>query len=248
VNALAATTLLARLSLKRLLRGKAIWLGALLLTLPSVVALTAASGIQHWRRPFEVAVLLLSVVPPLYLATAVSDEVDDKTFTYLWSRPIARWTVLSGKLAGLLPVLIVAMAIAVALPYFLLFGASAGEHLHVLGRGIAGITVGAIATGMVSIGLGTLVPKYPLPIVISYLLLFDAAVGEIPFAINRLTISHNVREIAGIPADTDQIAAMLGLDASADPLVSALWALGIGAVWLAIGLWRVSVAEFATHK
>ena len=242
-----ATLLLARLTLKRLVRGRALWLGVLLLALPTIVALTATHGLQHWRRPFQVAVLLLSVVPPLYLATAITGELEDQTFTFLWSRPIARWTVVTGKLVGLLPAIALAMIVAVALPFAILFGGDAGANLHVLARAAAALTVGATAAGCVSIGLGTLVRRAPLPAVICYLLLFDAVVGEIPFAVNRLTISHNIREIAGIPEDPGQVAAILGLDATAAPWTSAVWALGIAALWLAIALWRVHAAEPAAQ-
>lgn len=248
MTGLTATRLLARLTVTRVLRGRAMWLGLFLLSLPTLVAITGAQGIEHWGRPFEVAVLLLSVVPPLFLASAVVDEFDDKTYTYLWSRPIARWTVVSGKLAGLVPLLTAAMALAVALPFFILFGGDAGANLAVLGRGVIAIAIGVAATGCVAIGLGTLVPKVPLPTVISYMLLFDAVVGQIPFAVHRLTISHNVREIAGIPEEVGDVATVLGLDASADPWVAAIWTLAIGAAWLAIGVWRVTVAELATKK
>lgn len=244
----AATMLFARLTWKRLLRGKALWISALLLALPVVVAITTGAEPSHWKRPFNVCALLLVIIPPLHLATAVSDEVDDQTFTYLWSRPIPRWSVVIGKLIALGPALAALMAIPLVVSFPILFGDAASSQLTVLARGVAAIAVGALATGMLAVGLGTLVTKFPLPVVIAFMLLFDTAVGAIPFAVNRLTISHNVRLIAGIPEDSDRVYAMMGIDPTGDPFGAAIWALALGAVWLGIALWRVSVAEYATKK
>ena len=248
VTGLGATLLLARLTWKRLLRGRVLWASAALLTLPLLLAATGRSGDEGWRRPFAILVALLAVVPPLYLAPAIADEVDDKTFTYLWSRPIARWSVLTGKLLALVPVLMLGFAVAVLASFAIVYGAPGGASSNVLLRGVVAVLVGATSAGMIAVGIGSVVPRFPLATAVSYLLLFDLTVGNIPFQIQNLSITYHVRSIAGVIRDAEGYRAMLLPPNPTSVAESTIWALAIGAAWLGVALWRVRVAEYATAK
>ena len=43
------------------------------------------------------ASLLLTVIPPILVASSIADEIDDKTSAYLWSRALPRWSIVLGK-------------------------------------------------------------------------------------------------------------------------------------------------------
>src|SRR5438445_10887007 len=88
----------ARMTWLRLRRGRVMWAGALLLALPIVyVAALALAG--HWGRGLfdDVSELyfrfLVPFVPALMASGAVAEEIENKTFTFVFARP-APWGVL----------------------------------------------------------------------------------------------------------------------------------------------------------
>lgn len=234
-SGLAATWILARVALLRLRRSAwAVRFTLLFVALPAAfAAMAVTSGASGWRAVFFLSVGLLAIVPPLHLAPAVAEELEERTFTYLWSRPVPRWSLVSGKLLGLAPVVALVLAGAVALAYPLAAGhqGSADELL----RGAAAMAVGAIAASMASVGVGSIAPRYPMPVAVSYLLALDLPVGELPLSLRSLSITYHVR-------------AMAGLEKGGAHWASAVWALGLGAVWLVVALWRTSRTEGMTEK
>ncbi len=237
MNGWAASLLIARLTWKRLARGRALWVTLALLSLPTLVAVTQNRA-NAWVSTYQVVLLLLAIVPPLHLATAVSDEIDDNTFTYLWSRPVPRWSLVTGKIVGLVPALIGVVCAAAAVAFF----AAGGEDVGQLVDGMLGIAVGVTATGMLALGIGASSPRYPLAISAAYLLMLDMIIGKLPVAISAISITFHVGVIAQMPLNRAQKAVEL----DTDPVTSAVWALSIGAIWLGVALWRIRVSEYAT--
>ena len=99
---------LAAVTLKRLGRGKALWIGGLLAALPVLSA-----SVLHARRfaaspddLFKPTTLLLVLLPAMFIGASLGEEIEDRSSTYLWSRPIARGAVLAGKLCALTPIVI----------------------------------------------------------------------------------------------------------------------------------------------
>jgi hypothetical protein len=99
------------------------------------------------------------------------------------------------------------------------------------------MAVGAAAAGMVSMGVGSLVPRYPLPAALSYLLIIDLPMGTIPFSIRNFAVSEHVRRMAGLTGES-----------AGDIAGHALWALVLGAVWLAVAVWRTTATEFPSDR
>ena len=103
-----ATTALARLSLRRVLRGKALWFAIAIGLFPCLLAIAwranSLAGVEAWDRVTVTFALVMAIVAPILVASSLSDEIDDRTAAYLWSRAVPRWTVVSGKLLGLAPV------------------------------------------------------------------------------------------------------------------------------------------------
>jgi ABC-2 type transport system permease protein len=243
-SGLSAAASLARLSLKRLFRSRVIWISAILAVAP-LVAQAAAGGSasmkDDWRELYSVLTVILAIIPALHLAPAIAEEIEDRTYTYLWSRPFPRWALLAGKLMALVPTAAAFVTASIALSFVLAFGRDTGDHLGLLGDNLMAAALGVVAVSCASLGIGSLVPRHATAVSIVYLLTIDSTVGAMPFAIQNLSMSFHVRTIALSGMDT------WGTVASS-ALVSAAWLLGIAALWIGIAVWRITGAEYAADK
>jgi hypothetical protein len=228
-----ATLIQTRLSAIRMMRGRTIWVAWIFALLPiAFTVLIAEAGTPApWPALFRWVVMLAAVLGPLFMASSMAEEIEDRTFTYLWSRPIARWTVVLGKLLAAAPISGGILALTVTACYFFAEGGTAAG----LVRGVAAGLVGAAAACAVSAGTAILMPRAGLGVTYAYLLALDWPVGEIPFSMRALSITRQIRQVAGVGDAADQPVWV--------PLV---WLAGISAVWLALAFWRLSRAEFST--
>lgn len=226
---------IARLTWKRIRRGQAVWvaLGISLLPLFVAVFLRQAITDPHDRMEFTidlyaVEMFVLAVVPALFVAASIGEEIEDRTVTYLWSRPLPRWHVIAGKLVALAPI-----AVALVLAGWLLAIAVAYGRLAEPWTIIA-IALATLAVSCVAAGIGTLAPKHGMALTIIYMLLFDLPIGEIPASLQILSITHQTRLLAGISPSGVHDAARLA------PAIT----MGVlAAVWFAVGLWKIRRTE-----
>jgi ABC-type transport system involved in multi-copper enzyme maturation permease subunit len=225
-SAASAVWALARITLTRLLRGKAVWIGVAIAALPPVYALIERRrwGASKLDSLFEIFLLTLALIPALFVASSIGEELEDRTSTYLWSRPIPRWAVLVGKLCALAPI-----AIALLLGGWCATGWLATQALPPAPSCLA-IAAGGLACSLVAAGIAVVVPKHGMAMAIGYLL-FDTGVGIMPFSIDKLSLTYQTRVLAGLGDDPPVLGAPL--------LALAV----IAGVWSAIGLWRISRLE-----
>jgi ABC-type transport system involved in multi-copper enzyme maturation permease subunit len=243
-SGLSAAASLARLSLKRLFRSRVIWISAILALAP-LVAQAAAGGSMsmkdEWRELYSVLIVILAIIPALHLAPAIAEEIEDRTYTYLWSRPFPRWALLAGKLMALVPTAAAFVIASIGVSFVLAFGGETGRHLGLLGDNLLAAALGVVAMSCTSLGIGSLVPRHATAASIVYLLTIDSAVGAMPFSIQNLSMSFHVREIALSGLDTWDTSA-------SSAAISAAWLLGIAALWIGIAVWRITGAEYAVDK
>src|SRR5687768_16272162 len=94
-------------TLRRLVRGRAIWVVMLIAFLPVMFAALAAAGGDSGDSDYEsvgiVQLIVIALLPSVFVASSIGEEIEDRTTTYLWSRPVARWTIVVGKLLALAP-------------------------------------------------------------------------------------------------------------------------------------------------
>lgn len=220
----ATIVAIARVTLRRLVRGKLVWVGLAVALLPVLVAVLIRSRPDALAKTFGVIRLLLVVLPPLYVASAVGEDIDDRTATYLWSRPLARWTVIAGKLVVLAPVVAAMIVLA------WLATCALGLGIMPPTASLAAFAGGAIAVACASAGLATLVPKYGMAFSIVYVLV-DLTIGELPASLHTLSITHHVKVLSGIwPAQSDASSSVIAL-------------VVIPVVWLAVGARRITRVE-----
>lgn len=243
ISGMTASLLIAKLTFKRLFRSKTLIVSGIFCLLPIVFASSVtrssdAETVIQWRTVFGVWLVVLAIVPPLHLAPTVAEEVENKTFTYLWSRPFPRWSLIVGKLLALTPVLTAITGICMLVCYNVVTGdAPADADLGSLRlRSLAALAAGVLAIGCVSVGIGSLIHKQALVSAVSYVFILDLPIGALPFALRNLAVTHQVRKIAAIDQSQDGLAAAVA------------WLLIISAIWMTVALWRVTRAEYATDR
>jgi hypothetical protein len=217
---------LCGITLKRLGRGKALWIGGALAMLPVLQALVVRIwGIRLGSDElFVLSTLLLVLLPAMFVGASVGNDLEDGTSTYLWSRPIARWAVLAGKLCALVPIVVV-LIVAGWFAGTIIWTAEAPSFASCLA-----LASGGVAISLVAAGIATVIPRHAMAATIGYLLA-DAFFGAMPFSLSQLSITYHVRTLAGLSRDSPAIAA---------PLIAMAV---IGGVWGSIGLWRIRRLE-----
>jgi ABC-type transport system involved in multi-copper enzyme maturation permease subunit len=146
--------------------------------------------------------------------------------TYLWSRPIPRWTIVIGKVLALAPIAMVLVAGGWVVAMQTATGSAPTPE------SVAAFAAGAFAISAMSAGLATLVPRHGMALAIVYLVIFDIAIGLIPASLQNISISYQIR----VMGDLD----IAGAGEIAKP---ALTMAIISALWLTIGLWRIRRLE-----
>lgn len=219
---------IAALTLRRLVRGRAVWISVAIALLP--VAFSALVHEHHriTRRLMDLFVieeLLLAVLPAMFVASSIGEEIEDRTTTYLWSRPVGRWAILAGKLVALVP-------IASALLVVGWVGAVEVQFHHLPdAASVAGIAGGTLVLSLIAAGMATLVPKHGMALTIAYVLFFDLPIGALPASIRELSVTHHLRVLAlGVTGDDSRTVAAIGVAV-------------IACVWGAIALWRIRRRE-----
>lgn len=230
LSGMQATTALARLSLRRVLRGKSLWFAVGLGLFPCLLAVAwranSLDSVEAWDRVTVTVALVMAIVAPILVASSLSDEIDDRTAAYLWSRAIPRWTVVSGKLLGLAPIVAGSLVLGLT-ACWLILGAAAAAPGPDFARALVAFVAGAIGCSAVSALIATLAPRFAVPVAVAWLLLLDATVGALDVGLHAITVSFGTKAIAR------------GDDGLAGPLSLAILTL----VALAIACYRVDKIE-----
>lgn len=208
---------------KRLLRGRALWVCGLIAVLPAVIAAALRSDRDTPELMRFAIFRVMAILPPILVASSVGEDIEDRTITYVWSRPIARWTLLVGKIATLAPVAAIVTAAGWAL-------AATLKGDPVQPQQLVGFALGSIAVSMISAGIATLVPRQGMALSLIYLVVVDPTMGAIPASVHDISV-------------TKQVWLLTGLE-HADSVVAPFITLAIIAgLWLAIGFWRIRRLE-----
>ncbi len=219
---------LARVTLKRLSRGKAMWIGIMIAALP-VINATVIHAYASKLKPspgdmFTASVLLLALLPAMFVGASIGEEIEDRTSTYLWSRPIARWVVLGGKLCALVPIVIVLIC----------GGWYAANEVWLATAptmiSCVALAAGCVAVSLVASGIATIVPKHGMALTIGYVLV-DVFIGALPFSLQELSLTHQTQVLARLDSGPHPIGT---------PLIAMLLVSGL---WGAIGFLRIRRLE-----
>jgi ABC-type transport system involved in multi-copper enzyme maturation permease subunit len=182
------------------------------------------------------------VVPVLgafYGTALVADEVEDRTITYLFTRPIARGSIVVGKYLAYLACTSLVVLPSVMAVYLLLTpigGGSMGEAFPSLLKDLGLLALGLAVYGAVFAFVGARVPR---PLVAGLVLVFgwEQVALIVPGYLRRFTVAYYLQSLVphAMPQD-DTITAIQSLF-SAPPSVQSsiawLFAIMVAALWLA---------------
>jgi hypothetical protein len=155
---------------------------------------SAIFGMMIWLLYIRFIIPILGV---FYGTALIADEVDDKTITYLFTRPIPRRAVLLGKYLAYLACTVLLVLPSVMLVFFLIVptgGDSIGAAFPALLKDFGMLIVGLMAYGAVFAVVGTRL-KRPLVIGLVFAFGWEQAVLLFPGYLKRLTVAYYLQAL-----------------------------------------------------
>jgi hypothetical protein len=196
---------------------------------------TVVYGMMIWLIYVRFIVPVLGV---FYGTSLIADEVDDKTLTYLFTRPIQRSAVIIGKYLAYLVCTVLLLLPSVVVVFFLVVpigrGASIGAMFPTLLSDLAMLAFGLAAYGAVFAYVGARL-KRPLVAGLVFALGWEPAVLIAPGYLKRVTVAYYLQSLVRHEMPQDSPAsALLQIFREIPSLSTSL--LGL-AVIVVLGLW-----------
>lgn len=194
-------------------------------------------GLMIWGFYLSFSVPLLGV---FYGTSLIADEVEDRTVTYLFTRPVARGAVLAGKYLACLACTAVVVLPSVMLVYFLvvpLLGGSIGRNFPALLVDLGLIGAGLAVYGAVFALVGAWFRR-PLLTGLVFVFGWEPVVVVLPGYMKHLSVAYYLQGLAphAMPQD-DALSVIQAL------LTSVQTPLGTGANLLALAvIWAAALA------
>ena len=193
-------------------------------------------GLMIWLLYVRFIVPILGV---FYGASLIADEVEDRTITYLFTRPIQRGAVLVGKYLAYLACTVLLILPSVMVVFFLMVpvgGGSIAQMFPSLLADLGMLAAGLAAYGAVFAWVGARV-KRPLVAGLVFVLGWEPAVLLFPGYLNRATVAYYLQGLVPHAMPQDSTMSLL-LQTFADmpgilPSLVALVVLTAGALWFA---------------
>ncbi len=194
----------------------------------------ALFGMIMWLLYIRFIVPVLGV---FYGTALIADEVDDKTITYLFTRPVPRGAVLIGKYLAYVGCTALLVLPSVILVYFLvvpLGGGSIGESFPALLEDLGMLIVGLIAYGAVFAWVGARL-KRPLVLGLVFAFGWEPAVLLFPGYLKQLTVAYYLQALVphAMPRDS-AVSILMQLFRDVPPVGTSLVSL---AVIVVVALW-----------
>ena len=183
--------------------------------------------------------LIVPVLGVFYGTSLMSDEVEDRTLTYLFTRPIPRGAVIIGKYLAYLVCAELVVLPSVTAAYLLIVpvgDGSIGSSFPLLAADVGILALGLAVYGAVFALVGALVPR---PLVAGLLLVFgwEQAALLVPGYLRLFTVAHYLQSLVphAMPQD-ETVAAVQALFAEPPSTFSSLVslaAMAMASLWLA---------------
>jgi ABC-type transport system involved in multi-copper enzyme maturation permease subunit len=188
-----------------------------------------------WGFFIRFAVPVLAV---FYGTGLIADEVEDKTLTYLFTRPIPRASVLVGKYFAYLVCTVAVALPAIVIMWLLLAPIRGGlaESFPALAADLAIVAAGLATYGALFALVGATF-KRPLLFGLLFVFGWETLAMALPGAIRGLSVAHYLQSLVphALPADSpaSMLQAVFANPASFIESVVGLTVITVGALWLA---------------
>jgi ABC-2 type transport system permease protein len=168
----------------------------------------AVFGMMIWLLYIRFIVPVLGV---FYGTSLIADEIDDKTITYLFTRPIPRRAVLLGQYLAYLACTTLLVLPSVVIVFFLVAptgGGSIAAAFPSLAADLAMLAIGLAAYGAVFAWVGTRL-KRPLVAGLVFAFGWEPAVLLFPGYLKRLTVAYYLQALVTHEMPQDSAISML---------------------------------------
>jgi len=238
---MSAVTVLAGLTWKRILRGRTKWSTGVLLAVPPVIAASTLARVEdpanRWSIVAELTLRsIVLLAPVLHLATAVNEENEGKTYTYLWSRPVRREALLFGKMLAVVPAIAAVAVLSLAAAYAIVALGPGAMQPAWLWRSAGAAVLGVVAASCFAVGIGALFTRHPLVVAFGYVFFAEQILPQVK-AIQNISTLYHVKVIAQLPR---------GFDVSGDTGGAVIALAILSTIWLGLAVWRVRRLEFGS--
>ena len=210
-------------------------------------------GLMFWVFYLGIAVPLMGL---FYGTALIADEVEDKTLTYLFTRPISRGAVLVGKYLAYLVCTGFVVLPSLMVVFFLvmpLLGGSIGSGFPDLLKDLGLLAVGLAVYGAVFALAGAAV-KRPLLAGLVFIFGWEPGVLMVPGYMKQFTVRYYMQGLAphSMPADDSVLGSVLAFLQSAEVIPSTLMSL-TGLVVILVGglglaIWLVERREYVLEQ
>jgi hypothetical protein len=208
----------------------------------------AIFGMMIWGMYLRFIVPVLGV---FYGTSLIADEVEDKTITYLFTRPIPRGAVLVGKYLAYLACTVCVVLPSIVLVYLLVvpMRGSLGAAFPDLLKDLVLLALGLAVYGAVFAFVGA---KFKRPLLVGLVFVFgwEQAALAFPGYLKQFTVMYYLQAIVPHAMPSDGLVTLIqGLFRETPSLpVSLFWLAVIWAVALAWGSRIVSRKEYVLEK
>ena len=195
-------------------------------------------------------VYVLLVVVTLFYGTAlVADEIEDKTITYLFMRPVPKPTLYLGKYLAYLAAAALLLLPSATLCFLIAMAADpAGEiahHLPILFQDLGVLALGILAYGSLYALIGA-TTKRPVFVGLGFTIVWETLVTFIPGYLSKMTIKHYV--IALLPHPMGQRGVLNFFESSTSVPTAVAVLLLVTAALLALGSWAFTNKEYVLEQ
>ncbi len=196
---------------------------------------------------------IIPVLGVFYGTALIADEVEDKTITYLFTRPIPRGAVLVGKYLAYLAATVLVVLPSVMVLYFLvvpLGGGSVAATFPALVEDLGLLGIGLAAYGSLFAWVGCRF-KYPLVTGLVFAFGWEQAIMLIPGYLKRLTIAYYLQGLVPHAMPQDDSALSILRVVARDSLSVPVSLACLAAIWgafLVLAAWTVERREYVLEQ
>jgi ABC-type transport system involved in multi-copper enzyme maturation permease subunit len=214
------------------------------------VTSAAIFGLMVWVFYLRFTVPVLAV---FYGTSLMADEVEDKTITYLFSRPIPRGAVLLGKYLAYLVCTVAVVLPSVVLVYLLILsrpgGSLAGGFLDLV-KDLVVIVLGLATYGALFAWIGAQF-KRPLLTGLAFVFAWEPAILLVPGYLRRFTVAYYLQGLVpqAMPVDDSTMSLLTSLFREfPSPGTSLFWLAVIAGTSLWLAMRTVSRREYVLEQ
>jgi ABC-2 type transport system permease protein len=195
---------------------------------------------------------MVPVLGVFYGTALIADEVDDRTLTYLFVRPIQRGAVLLGKYLAYLVTTVFVVLPSVVVLYLLVVplghGSLAGSFPALLkDLGLLGLGLAAYGALFTLIGARL---KHPLVTGLVFAFGWEQLALVLPGYLRRFSIAYYLQSLVPHAMPQDGLGGMLQalFRDTPSPWAAVAWLLGMTVVFLALAAWVVERREYVLEQ